>query len=112
MWQVELYFSVKNHKKSFGIAPVYWSQTVKEIWDFHGYNTERVEHVIVFDKVPLETNEIEKLTDHAVSTFLDDECPRDVALSVSRVENQFKGNDAAIKAATAAFEAALRQKFM
>jgi hypothetical protein len=71
-----------------------------------------LDHVIVFDKVALETSEIEKLADHAVSTFLDDECPRDVALSVSRVEHQFKGNEAAIKAATAAFEASLRQKFM
>lgn len=70
-----------------------------------------IDHVIVFDKVALETKEIDTLVKQAVSTFLDDQ-ERDTALSTSRVNQQMKGNEAAIKAATAAFEAQLREQFL
>ena len=71
-----------------------------------------IDHVIVFDKVALEPSEIETLTQQAVSTFLDDNQQRATELSTSRVAQQMKGNEAAIKAATAAFEAQLRAQFL
>lgn len=71
-----------------------------------------IDHLIVFDKVPLETTEINKLAKYAADTFLDDDYPRETEISTSRVEQQMKGNESAIKAATAAFEAELRKKFI
>lgn len=71
-----------------------------------------IDHVIVFDKVALEPSEIETLSQQAVSTFLDDNQQRATELSTSRVAQQMKGNEAAIKAATAAFEAQLRAQFL
>jgi predicted house-cleaning noncanonical NTP pyrophosphatase (MazG superfamily) len=71
-----------------------------------------IDHVIIFDKVALETTELNKLAQYAADTFLDDDYPRETELSTSRVNQQMKGNEAAIKAATAAFEKSLREKFM
>lgn len=94
------------------IAEAYISDPCKEnlqnLMDF----IMELDHVVVFDKVSLEANEINKLAESAARSFGDEEILRETELSVSRVCKQLKGNEAAIKAATAAFEAKMREMYL
>lgn len=71
-----------------------------------------IDHVVVFDKVALQPTEIDKLADDAARSFGSEEYPRETELTVSRVCKQLKGNEAAIKAATTAFEAKMRAMYL